>query len=86
MGYGEVSMKPPHSPYAKISCSTRVGDLVGYVGDYDNDLVGLGIVVKAYPHNSVVKWAKVRQFVSEKNTNLYIIAEGSKNVTEPTKI
>ena len=84
MGFGEGSMKPPYSPYARISCSTSVGDLVGYVGDYENELVGLGIVIKAYPNNSVVKWAKIRQFVSEKNTNLYIIAEGSKNVTSAT--
>ena len=57
----------------------RIGDLVGFVGDY-NKFIGYGVVVKAYPHNSVVRWVKCGRYVSEKNTNLYIVAEGSKNV------
>ena len=85
MGYGEVSMKRPFSPLAKRSCPTSVGDLVGFVGDHDR-FIGYGVVVKAYPHNSVVRWVNSGQYVSEKNTNLYIVAEGTQNVeTAQTK-
>jgi hypothetical protein len=77
MGYGEGSMK---RPLAKRRCPTSVGDLVGFVGDVNNELVGFGVVVRAFPHNSVIRWVNSGQYVSEKNTNLYIIAEGTKNV------
>ena len=68
-------------PLAKMTCPTSVGDLVGFVGDVNNELMGLGVVVRAFPHNSVIRWVNTGQYVSEKNTNLYIIAEGTKNVT-----
>ena len=81
MGLGEGSMNRPFLPLAKMTCPTSVGDLVGFVGDVNNELVGLGVVVRAFPHNSVIRWVNTGQYVSEKNTNLYIIAEGTKNVT-----
>jgi hypothetical protein len=84
MGYGEGSMKLPYSHLAQSSCATRVGDLVGFVGDVNNELVGLGVVVRAFPRNSVIRWVNTGQYVSEKNTNLYIIAEGSRNVVQAT--
>ena len=84
MGYGEGSMNRPFLPLAKRSCPTSVGDLVGFVGDVNNELVGLGVVVRAFPHNSVIRWVNTGQYVSEKNTNLYIIAEGSRNVVQTT--
>jgi hypothetical protein len=62
-----------------------VGDLVGFVGDHTK-FIGYGVVVKAYPHNSVVRWVNSGEFRSEKNTNLYIIAEGSKDVKEPDEV
>ena len=84
MGHGEGSMNRPFLPLAKMTCPTSVGDLVGFVGDVNNELVGLGVVVRAFPHNSVIRWVNTGQYVSEKNTNLYIIAEGTKNVTNST--
>ena len=84
MGYGEGSMNRPFLPLAKRRCPTSVGDLVGFVGDHTK-FIGYGVVVKAYPHNSVVRWVNSGQYVSEKNTNLYIVAEGSKNATNTTK-
>jgi hypothetical protein len=83
MGYGEGSMKRPFLPLAKRRCPTSVGDLVGFVGDLDG-FIGYGVVVRAYPHNSVVRWVNTGQYASEKNTNLYIIAEGSMNVSRST--
>ena len=77
-------MKRPFLPLAKRSCPTSVGDLVGFVGDVDNRVVGFGVVVKAYPHNSVVRWVNTGQYASEKNTNLYIVAEGHKNDRKST--
>ena len=84
MGYGEGSMKRPFLPLAKRRCPTSVGDLVGFVGDHTK-FIGYGVVVKAYPHNSV-RWVNSGEFRSEKNTNLYIIAEGSKDVKEPDEV
>jgi hypothetical protein len=66
------------SHLAKLSCPTGVGDLVGFVGDYNN-FVGYGVIVKSYSHNSVVRWANSGEYCSEKNINLYVIAEGSPN-------
>ena len=83
MGHGESSMNRPLSPLAKRRCCTSIGDLVGFVGDY-NRFIGYGVVVKAYPHNSVVRWVNTGEYCSEKNRNLYIVAEGSKNVVDTT--
>ena len=83
MGHGESSMKRPLLPLAKRRCPTSVGDLVGFVGDY-NRFIGYGVVVKAYPHNSVVRWVNTGEYRSEKNINLWIVAEGSKNVADTT--
>jgi hypothetical protein len=83
MGYGEGSMKRPFLPLAKRCCPTSVGDLVGFVGDYDK-FIGYGVIVKSYRHNSVVRWVKSGEYCSEKNINLYIVAEGSKNVSGTT--
>ena len=76
-------MSHPSMPLAKRCCPTSVGDLVGFVGDYSN-FIGYGVVVKAYRHNSVVRWVNSGQYASEKNTNLYIVAEGSKGVAKTT--
>jgi hypothetical protein len=73
-------MKRPFLPLAKRRCPTSVGDLVGFVGDHDR-FIGYGVVVRAYPHNSVVRWVNSGEYRSEKNTNLWIVAEGSKNVS-----
>ena len=70
-------------PLARRSCPTSVGDLVGFVGDHTK-FIGYGVVVKAYRHNSVVRWVNTGQYASEKNTNLYIVAEGHKNDRKST--
>lgn len=85
MGYGEARMKRPFLPLAKRRCPTSVGDLVGFVGDHDR-FIGYGVVVKAYPHNSVVRWVNSGEYRSEKNTNLWIVAEGLKNVEKADEV
>lgn len=72
-------------PLAKRSCPTSIGDLVGFVGDHTK-FIGYGVVVKAYRHNSVVCWVNSGQCASEKNTNLYIVAEGSKSVVKTAQV
>jgi hypothetical protein len=62
-----------------------VGDLVGFVGDHDR-FIGYGVVVRAYPHNSVVRWVNSGEYRSEKNTNLWIVAEGLKNVEKSDEV
>ena len=84
MGFGESSMKLPPSHLTQTTCPTSPGDLVGFVGDIDNKLLGLGIVIKSYMYNSVVRWSNGGEYSSEKNTNLYIIAEGVKNDSKTT--
>jgi hypothetical protein len=83
VGLGEGGVTKLYSHLAKRCCPTGVGDLVGFVGDYKN-FVGYGVVVKAYSHNSVVRWVNSGEYCSEKNINLYVIAEGTPNARRST--
>ena len=77
MGHGESSMsniKP--NPLTQIAAITAVGDLVHFIGDADGQQFGYGVVVKAYRHNSVIRWANSGDYNAYANCSLVVVAKG----------